>query len=133
MKKQYSRQCKWWMAVSVLMLGALVLGVAAAASAPGIVGDWSGAISTGGGSLRAVFHVTQDKEGKLAGTMDSPDQGATGIVLSTITYKEPAVHLEIEKFGASYDGTMNKDNSEIEGNWKQGGATLTLNLKRAAK
>jgi hypothetical protein len=30
----------------------------------------------------------------------------------------------------SYDGTMNKDNSEITGTWKQGGATLSLILKR---
>jgi hypothetical protein len=31
---------------------------------------------------------------------------------------------------ASYDGAMNKDNSAITGSWKQGGATLSLILKR---
>jgi hypothetical protein len=31
---------------------------------------------------------------------------------------------------ASYDGAMNKDNSELKGTWKQGGATLNLILKR---
>jgi len=131
MKKQSAVRLKLWMWTPALMLSALVLGTAAAA--PAVVGDWSGAISTGGGSLRAVIHVAQDKDGKLTATMDSPDQGATGIAISSITYKEPALHFEIEKLGASYDGTMNKDNSEITGNWKQGPATLTLNLKRASK
>lgn len=133
MKKQYTGQWKSWTGALALMLSALALGTAAAAPAPAIVGDWSGTISTGSSSLRAVIHVTQDKDGKLTGTMDSPDQGATGIVMSAITYKEPAVHFEIERIGASYDGTMNKDSSEIAGNWKQGSATLTLNLKRAGK
>lgn len=133
MEKQYSGQLKLWMGALALMLSALVLGTAVAAPAPAVVGDWNGTISTGSSSMRAVIHVAQDKDGKLTGTMDSPDQGAAGIVISTITYKEPALHFEIEKFGASYDGTMNKDNSEITGNWKQGAATLPLNLKRASK
>ena len=131
MKKQYVVGSKSWM--PVLMLSALVTASLLAAPSPAVVGDWSGAISTGGGSLRAVIHVAQDKDGKLTATMASPDQGATGIAISSITYKEPALHFEIEKLGASYDGTMNKDNSEITGNWKQGPATLTLNLKRASK
>ena len=131
MKKQSAVRLKSWMWTPALMLSALVLGTAVAA--PAVVGDWSGAISTGGGSLRAVIHVAQDKDGKLTATMDSPDQGVTGIAISSITYKEPALHFEIEKLGASYDGTMNKDNSEITGNWKQGPATFTLNLKRASK
>jgi len=77
--------------------------------------------------------VAQDKDGKLTATMDSPDQGATGIAISSITYKEPALHFEIERFGAGYDGTMNKDNSEIAGNWKQGGVSLPLTFTRVSK
>lgn len=130
MKKQHAVVSKSWMWMLALMLSALVLGIAVAA--PAIVGDWSGAISTGSNSLRAVIHVALDKDGKLTATMDSPDQGVTGIPISSISYKEPALHFEIEKFGASYDGTMNKDNSGIAGTWKQGGASLPLNLKRMA-
>jgi hypothetical protein len=33
---------------------------------------------------------------------------------------------------ASYDGAMNKDNSEITGTWKQGGETVSLILKRVS-
>ena len=60
MKKQSAVRLKLWMWTPALMLSALVLGTAVAA--PAVVGDWSGAISTGGGSLRAVIHVAQDKD-----------------------------------------------------------------------
>jgi len=111
------------------MLTGLVL--ASPAPAPAVVGDWNGALNTGGGSLRIVIHVSQDKDGKLTATMDSPDQGATGITITSISYKEPNLHFELGNFGASYDGTMNKDNSEIAGTWKQSGTSLPLSFKRA--
>jgi hypothetical protein len=64
------------------------------------------------------------------GTIDYPDQSVSGDGITAITYKEPTLHFESRSMQASYDGTMNKDNSEITGTWKQGGATLSLILKR---
>jgi uncharacterized protein len=133
MKKQRTVRKGTWVGVLALMVAALAMGTALAAPAPAVVGDWNGALSTGGGSLRVVIHVAQDKDGKLTATMDSPDQGSAGIAISSITYKEPAVHFEIEKLGAGYDGTVSKDNSEIAGNWKQGTASLPLIFKRVSK
>ena len=133
MKKQYGVWLNSRMWILALMLGALTLGQAVAASSPAVVGNWSGTLSEGNTSLRVVIHVAQDKDGKLTATLDSPDQGATGIVISSISYKEPALHFEIERLGASYDGTMNKPNSEIAGTWKQGGGALPLSFKRAGK
>ena len=56
-----------------------------------------------------------------------------GIAITSITCKEPALHFEIEKFRASYDGTINKHKSEITGNWKQNGLSLPLVFKRTGK
>jgi hypothetical protein len=64
-----------------------------------------------------VLHVTQAKDGSLSATMDSPDQNATGIPVTKITYKEPALHFESAPVGGSYDGKMNKENTEIAGEW----------------
>jgi hypothetical protein len=69
-------------------------------------------------------------DGTLSGTIDYPDQDTSGILITAITYKEPTLHFESSPIQASYDGTMNKDNSEITGKWKQSGATLSLILKR---
>lgn len=137
MKKRKAVRAGMWATTLALTVAALEIGAALPAPVPvppsTVVGDWNGALSTGNGSLRVVIHVEQEKDGKLSGTLDSPDQGATGIAISSITYKEPALHFEIEKFGAGYDGTMNKENSEIAGNWKQGSASLPLTFKRATK
>ena len=56
-----------------------------------------------------------------------------GTAITSITYKEPALHFEIEKFRASYDRAINKDNSEITGNWKQNGLSLPLAFKCTGK
>jgi uncharacterized protein len=114
------------------VLGALAVGTAAA-PAPPVVGDWEGRLNAGGSSLRVVLHVTQDSDRKLRGTVDSPDQGATGIAISSISFKPPDLYFEIERLASSYDGKMNEDNSEIGGEWKQGGGSFALTLKRTSK
>lgn len=132
MKKQYSGRSKSRIEMLALVLGALALGTAAA-PAPPVVGDWQGRLNAGGSSLRVVLHVTEDSAGKLSGTLDSPDQGATGIAISSISFKQPGLHFEIERLASSYDGKMNEHNSEIAGEWKQGGGSFALTFKRTGK
>ena len=121
-------------AILVGSLCPLMVGLVLAATAAGIAGDWQGTLDAGGGNtLKVVAHISQDKDGKLSGAIDSPDQGASGIAITAITYKEPDLHFEVGSIEGSYDGKMNKENSEIAGNWKQGGATLPLTLKRVTK
>jgi hypothetical protein len=119
------------------LLTALLATVGLASGAPppasGVLGDWEGSIDTGRGSLRVVFHLAQDKDGKLTGTMDSPDQGATGIPISSVTYTKPEVHLALEKIGSTYEGKVGLDEQQIVGTWKQGTGSLPLTLGRPGK
>ena len=112
---------------------AVVASAAPGTPVPAVLGDWQGALSTGNGSLRVVLHVSADKNGKLTATLDSPDQGATGIAISAITFKDPDLNFEIERFRSSYDGKITKDHSGIKGQWKQGDASLPLTFKRVKK
>jgi hypothetical protein len=98
-----------------------------------LLGDWQGSIDTGSGSLRVVFHLERDKEGNLTGTMDSPDQGATGIVIGSVSYTQPDVRFTIERIGSVYEGKLDNDKPRIVGVWKQGSVSLPLTLGRAAK
>jgi uncharacterized protein len=111
----------------------LVLGAIATASVPTAIGDWEGTIDTGTGSLRVIVHISQAADGKLTGSLDSPDQGTTGEAIDLVTYKEPDLHFAIERFGSSFDGKMNHENSEITGEWKQSGLSLPLVFKRRSK
>lgn len=133
MKKQQAVRMEVWVGVLALIVGALVMGTALATPVPAVVGDWQGSLNTGGGSLQVVIHISSDKDGKLTGTMDSPDQGATGIEVTSVSFKTPDLHLEIPQIRGSYDGKTNKDTSEITGDWKQGTASLLLILKRITK
>lgn len=135
MKKQETVRMAVWTMILAVAVGTVVLRTALGAPAPvpAVVGDWNGAVTTGNGSLRVVLHVSQDKGGSLAGTLDSPDQGARGIAVSTITFKDPSLHFESGSIGGVYDGKINKDSSEIAGEWKQNGATVPLTFKRVEK
>ena len=120
-------------ALLTTLFASLGLAAAAAPLVPEVVGDWQGAIDTGSGSLHVLFHLAQDKDGQLTGTMDSPDQNAKGIVLSSASFKQPEVQLTIERFGCRYDGKLDKDRRQIVGVWKQGTASLPLTLARVGK
>ena len=77
-----------------------------------------------------VVHIAVAQDGTLSGTIDYPDQDSSGILITAISYKESILHFESNQ--GFYDGTVNKDGSEITGTWKQGGAPLSLILKRAS-
>jgi predicted aspartyl protease len=101
-----------------------------AAPTPALVGNWQGALVNG--TVRVILHISQTADGTFTGTLDSPDQGANDMAISSITYKDSELHFELEKAASSYDGKMSQDNSEIAGQWKQGGASLPLTFKRIA-
>jgi hypothetical protein len=113
----------------ILELGLVPARTMAADTTP-IVGNWEGTLDPGAQpKKKIVVHISASQDGSLSGTIDYPDQDTSGILITAITYKEPILHFESTGTG-SYDGTMNKDNSEITGTWKQGAAGVSLILKR---
>jgi hypothetical protein len=115
-----------------LMLGLRIVPyVAMAADNTPIVGDWEGILNPGAQpKKRIVVHISAAQDGSLNGTIDYPDQDTSGILITAITYREPTLHFESNPNLSIFDGTMNKDKSEITGTWKQGGSGLNLILKR---
>ena len=63
-----------------------------------------------------VVHIAVAQDGTLSGTIDYPDQDSSGILITAISYKESILHFESNQ--GFYDGTVNKDGSEITGTWK---------------
>src|SRR5262245_15012477 len=102
----------------------------AGAVAQTIAGDWSGTLNAGGVQLRLALHVSAGEGGSLKATLDSLDQGAIGIAVSTITLNGSTVSFQINAIRSSYEGTLNADATVIEGKWSQGAGTLPLILSR---
>jgi pimeloyl-ACP methyl ester carboxylesterase len=94
------------------------------------VGHWQGDLDVGGTSLRLVFHIEASEDGGLAATLDSPDQGATGIPVETVTVKGDSLRLDIAAASAVYVGRLTAEGQTIEGEWRQGGTTLPLTVER---
>lgn len=98
-----------------------------------IVGVWEGTLDPGAqAKRRIVVHISAAQDGSLSGTIDYPDQEISGAAITAITYKGSTLHFESTPSQSVYDGTMNKDNSEITGTFKLAGASLSLILKRTS-
>jgi CubicO group peptidase (beta-lactamase class C family) len=95
-----------------------------------IAGDWQGTLITPGPQLHLILHIVAANDGSLTATLDSVDQGANGIPVSAITLKDSKLNLTIDAVHGSYEGTVNKDATEIDGTWTQG-QPLKLDFKRA--
>jgi hypothetical protein len=97
-----------------------------------IAGDWQGTLNAGGMQLHLALHIAAAKDGRLTATFDSIDQGANGIPITAISLKDSKLAFSVDAAHISYEGTINKDGSEIDGTWTQG-QPMELNFKRAAQ
>lgn len=80
-----------------------------------ILGNWQGTLVTTAGRLRLVLKISGGGDGKLKATMDSPDQRAPDLAVDSINLTDSFVHFEMEAIGASFDGGLSRDGSEIAG------------------
>lgn len=102
---------------------------AAAPPSMPIAGIWEGVLDAGAVKLRIGVNIGQDAAGALTATMDSIDQGAMGIPIDTVSFKDGALDFAITAIGGSYHGTLAADGKAISGQWTQGVA-MTLDLAR---
>jgi pimeloyl-ACP methyl ester carboxylesterase len=114
--------------IRLLALAAIVL--VACAKPADVTGDWQGKIEIAGSTLRIVFHVTKGADGKLAATMDSPDQNVAGIAVSSVSFSRDTLRLESDVVRGGFVGRYDKTKGTIEGKWTQGGLPLPLTLER---
>ncbi len=97
----------------------------------GITGTWNGVLDFQGiQQLRIVFHI-QEENGVYTATMDSPDQGATGIPTQGLSYEHPNLSIDMSALGAKFTGVVAEDFSTIDGTFSQAGMNLELKLGRA--
>lgn len=95
-----------------------------------LVGHWQGTINFGK-PLRLIFHFTEEN-GKLKGTMDSPDQGAMGLPIKEVILNHDSLLADMSNIGIQYSGVVISADS-IDGEWHQAGRTFSIPLKRTEK
>ncbi len=95
---------------------------------------WEGTMKVRPGlELRLVVHVSEQNGAEPSATLDSPDQGASGLKISSIKIDQSRLVFELEDLGAKFDGKLNDAKTEAAGTWTQGGGTTPLTLVKKDK
>ena len=95
-------------------------------------GDWRGTLDAGAAKLDLVIHIVR-KDGALSATLDSPDQGATGLPVDSISVTGKSLRFEMKSLGANYEGVLSADGLQVVGEFSQQAVKLPLTFKRVAK
>ena len=93
-----------------------------------LLGSWSGKLNVGAASLTVVLHLKQEN-GNVKVTLDSPDQGVTGIAVTKEFLSDDSLAVKEAVSGLSYHGRL-KD-GKIVGTFKQAGMSFPLTLSRS--
>jgi len=101
------------------------------ACAQNVIGDWQGTLKAGPAELHIRLHVDQG-DGGFKATMDSVDQGATGIPVTSFSVKDGKVTFTVDVIRGAYEGTVNGDATVIDGTWSQG-LSLPLAFTRTTR
>ena len=93
-----------------------------------IQGTWKGKLSVQGTEVPLIFHI-EENDGKLEAKMDSPSQGATGIPLSQVEFKNKELTLGLAQAGIKYVATLQEH--KLKGTFYQSGMELPLELEKS--
>ncbi|OJV55452.1 MAG: hypothetical protein BGO31_18990 [Bacteroidetes bacterium 43-16] len=91
-------------------------------------GKWSGILKVQAIELGLVFNITE-QNGQLEATMDSPEQGATGIPVKSASSNKDSIYLEIPEIQMVYKGAL-IDANNIKGSFTQHGRSFDLDLSK---
>ncbi|MHC4060612.1 MAG: alpha/beta hydrolase family protein [Planctomycetota bacterium] len=98
--------------------------------AKGAEGLWLGTLKSFGVEVEIVFEISKKTDTGLAATMNIPVQRAENMPVDKVTLENGSLRLEMKSMMAVFEGTMRADSPTIDGQWKQGGQTVPLTLKR---
>lgn len=115
-------------AIMTLILGTLLM--TQTSDPTKIAGDWEGTLEAPGQSVKIIFHIV-NTDGKLTAKLDVPSQGAMGLNVDTITFKDDKVEMKLNLIPATFEGTL-KD-GKVEGKWSQGGGSVETVLTKQKK
>ncbi|RYY91007.1 MAG: alpha/beta fold hydrolase [Chitinophagaceae bacterium] len=107
----------------ILLLFCVSIVSSLAAFGQDVTGQWAGALEVQGARLRLIINVKRTSEG-FSATLDSPDQGAKGILLTSTQFSGDTLKFALLSARIEYEGKL--ENETIKGTFKQNGQALPL-------
>lgn len=102
---------------------------ASPAVAKEFVGVWEGTLEGPGLRLRLTV---SNEDGNAKATLVSIDQGGAEIGASAVGQKDATLTFEVKLIKGEYRGEINKEGTQLTGQWSQNGNEMPLVLKKAA-
>jgi len=96
-----------------------------------VEGTWQGSVQENYLRYRLQLHLSHDEKRNLTGSLDSLDQGVSGLPATHMSEKGGALHFEIPAASGAYDGKLNAAKNELTGTWTQNGEQHALNFERS--
>jgi len=98
-----------------------------------IKGSWIGSLKVKTVELTLVINISANENDSLTVTIDSPDQGATGLPTSRVGFNSDSLIVESRSLGIAYKGHFNPDLTTLTGAWNQSGLSFPLTLQHSDK
>jgi hypothetical protein len=116
---------------SALAIVALALPLASAQNKPAGTGHWEGSIQVPDHELKILVDLAQNDKAEWVGAIGIPEQGLKEFPLSKIVVKGSAVSFVMSGVPGepAFQGDLTPSGKAIKGNFTQGGASLTFELK----
>ena len=92
-----------------------------------LIGSWKGKLKAGLSSLTLVLNLEQH-DGYVVVTLDSPDQGAKGILTKKEYLTDDSIAVRVENLGASFQARLR--DGKLDGTFTQRGFSFPLVLER---
>lgn len=94
-------------------------------------GTWEGTLQAGQ-PLRLELKLKNDGQGHSTGSLVSLDQGAIDLAITNIVQTGNKLSYDVKMVGGKFSGTVNEGQTELTGEWSQGGQQLPLTMKKKA-
>jgi uncharacterized protein len=111
-----------------IVIIAFILFISTTIFGQNIEGQWNGMLEIQGMKLRLVFNITKTETGYSA-TMDSPDQGAKGIPVTSIGFENKTLKITISMAGIEYNAELTDENI-FKGTFNQAGYKFPVDLSQ---
>jgi hypothetical protein len=93
-------------------------------------GYWKGTLKAGNFTLHLNVKIAEPVKGTFRAELDNVDQGQPGQPMS-VSYDPPNVKLPVMTGSGMFEGRLNGNDTEMEGNWIEGGQHFSMTFKRA--
>ncbi len=93
-----------------------------------IEGTWNGNIEIPNQKIPFILHITKEN-GQFKATSDSPSQGGFGLEINEVRFENNTLYLKQNQTMMTYEGKL-VDEQNIQGNFKQGNYSFSLNLTK---